>query len=98
MHHAVPGAHHWLFQISVEGASAMRTGLYELRSPDPQRKQGSRPMRVTIPRARDGERLAGGTRRGGRPSFHAGVAITAPSSGALLTGLGVRGFTPLRSV
>src|ERR1700675_2426556 len=33
-----------------------------------------------------------------RRHWHAGVAITALVPGTLLTGLGVRGFTPLRSV
>lgn len=35
MQRAVSGAHYSLFQIFVEGASAMRTRLYELPSQSP---------------------------------------------------------------
>ena len=38
-------------------------------------------------RAQNNESLAGGTRSRVPPSFHSGVAITAPRSGAFLTGL-----------
>lgn len=50
-----------------------------------------RPFWVTTPRVRTRERLAGGTRGRGSPSA---IAITARPRVPLLTGLGVRGFTP----
>src|SRR5688572_5206308 len=40
--------------------------------------------------------VAGGTRSRVPPSFHAGVAITAPSSGAFLTGLATADWPSLR--
>jgi hypothetical protein len=46
--------------------------------------------------SRDNVSLAGGTRSRVPPSFHSGVAITAPSSGAFLTGLATADWPSLR--
>jgi len=50
------------------------------RAADASRPSGFDPLRDTVS-------LAGGTRSRVPPSFHSGVAITAPRSGAFLTGL-----------
>jgi hypothetical protein len=43
MQRAVSGAHYSLFQSFVEGASAMRTRLYELPSPSPADPESGEP-------------------------------------------------------
>src|SRR5580704_18103049 len=77
----------------ILGAPALPTGLYSLaahRASRLPRRRGTSvsALRVTIPRAKDyGAPRRGHSGKGPAVMEHAGVAITAPVPGALLTGL-----------
>jgi len=84
----------------ILGASALPTGLYSLTAHRASRLPRRRGTFCLGPTGNDPSRdivsLAGGTRSRVPPSFHSGVAITAPSSGAFLTGLATADWPSLR--